>query len=96
MHLYAISKQSKTFKTMKWKRYRFKTKSIKDYRPLIFNPKYPWWCSGESDTDATIVAYLPKDDDLSKYWDDAFDIEFTEQESITFSGRFSKPDYFVS
>ena len=28
-----------------WKRYRFYTHAIEDYRPLIFNPKYPWWCS---------------------------------------------------
>lgn len=81
---------------MEWIRYRFKTQSIKDYRPLIFNPKYPWWCSGESDEDVTIVAFLPRSEDLSIYWDDAFDIDFTEHEEITFSGRFTKPDYFDS
>ena len=70
---------------MEWIRYRFKTQSTNDYRPLIFNEKYPWWCSGESDEDVTIVAYLPKNEDLSKYWDDAFDIDFTEHEEITFS-----------
>lgn len=79
-----------------WYRYRFKTQSIKDYRPLIFNKKYPWWCSGESDADVTIIAYLPKSEDLSKYWDDAFDIDFTEHDEITFSSRFPKPDYFIS
>jgi hypothetical protein len=78
-----------------WKRYRFKTKSIKDYRPIIFNPKFPWWCSGESDINVTIVAYLPDSEGLKKYWDDAFDISFTECEEIKFCGRFTKPDYFV-
>jgi hypothetical protein len=29
-----------------WRRYRFRTKSVDDERPLIFNPAYPWWCSG--------------------------------------------------
>lgn len=80
---------------MKWKRYRFKTYSIKDYRPLIFNPKYPWWCSGESEDAAVIVSYLPENEDLLKYWDDAFDIKFTEEDSIKFSSRFPKPKYFI-
>lgn len=80
----------------KWKRYRFETRSVEDYRPLIFNPKYPWWCSGYTGdmSSAVIIAYLPKDEDLLKYWDDAFNIEFTEEEEITFSSRFPKPDYF--
>ncbi len=86
-----------TPKLKQWKRYRFKTRSVEDYRPLIFNPKYAWWCSGEDGMGeyAVIIAYLPKDEDLLTYWDDAFDIEFTEEESITFSGRFPKPDYFI-
>ena len=36
------------------------------------------------------------DEDLLKYWDDAFDVEFTEEESISFSDRFPKPSYFES
>lgn len=77
-----------------WKRYRFKTKSIDDYRPLIFNPKYPWWCTGEGEGYVTIVAYLPENEDLSKYWDDAFEITYEEEDEIKFSGRFPKPDCF--
>lgn len=80
---------------MKWKRYRFETKSTKDYRPLAFNPSYPWWCSGFSDSSATIIAYLPSDENLSKYWDDAFDVEYTEEDQIEFTDRFSKPDYYI-
>lgn len=30
---------------MAYIKYRFKTYS-EDYRPLIFNPKYPYWCTG--------------------------------------------------
>ena len=79
-----------------WKRYRFVTKAVNDYRPLIFNPKYPWWCTGESGDGncVTIVAYLPPDEDLLKYWDDAADIDFQERDEITFTSRFPKPDYF--
>ena len=81
-----------------WKRYRFKTKSVDDYRPIIFNPKYPWWCSGYAGDEsyATIVCYLPRKENLKKYWDDAFDIDFTEEEKVEFSDRFPKPEYFDS
>jgi len=82
-----------------WKRYRFNTFAVEDNRPLIFNPKYPWWCSGYGENNngeySVIVAYLPADEDLFKYWDDAFEVEFTEEEKITFSGRFPKPSYFL-
>ena len=78
-----------------WIRYRFKTYSVDDYRPLVFNPKYPWWCSGYGEDCAVIVAYLTKGEPLEKYWDDAFDIDQTEEKEITFTSRFAKPDYFV-
>lgn len=81
-----------------WKRYRFKTYAVQDNRPIVFNPKYPWWCSGYGEDNngefSTIIAYLPPDEDLLKYWDDAFDVEFDEKDSIEFTGRFPKPDYF--
>jgi hypothetical protein len=78
----------------KWKRYRFRTKSVEDYRPLIFNRKYAWWCSGFGENDAIIIAYLPIDEDLLKYWDDAHDIEFTEENEIIFTSRFPRPSWF--
>jgi len=81
-------------KEVKWRRYRFKTNSTDDYRPLIFNPKYPWWCSWEGETSATIIAWLPINENLHHYWNDAFNIEYTEHEAIEFTNRFPKPDYF--
>lgn len=80
-----------------WKRYRFCTYSVNDYRPLIFNPKFPWWCNGFSDDDksAIIIAYLPNDENLLKYWNDAFNIEFEDRNEIIFTSRFPKPSYFV-
>jgi hypothetical protein len=82
-----------------WKRYRLKTYSVDDNRPLIFNPKYPWWCSGSGEDSNgeydVIISYLPPDEDLLKYWDDAFDIDVEDREEITFTDRFPKPDYYV-
>lgn len=81
----------------KWIRYRFYTYAVDDYRPLIFNRKYPWWCSGHKfePEAAIIIAYLPKGENLLKYWDDAFNIDEEEVDEITFSDRFPKPRYFV-
>ena len=82
-----------------YRRYRFKTYAVNDNRPLIFNPQYPWWCSGYSangDKDCSvIIAFLPSDEDLKDYWDDAFDVEYTEHKSINFSSRFPKPEYYI-
>lgn len=78
-----------------WRRYRFKTYSIDDYRPLIYNPKFPYWCSGIGEDVAIIVAWFSEKEDLSKYWDDAHDIEFTVHDKIEFSERFPKPNDFI-
>ena len=92
-----IKKTNKNGKqrNMIWIRYRFKTKSVKDSRPLVFNPRFPFWITGESDKDVTIVAFLPKSEKLSIYWDDAFEIQSSEHKEIQFTERFSKPDYFI-
>lgn len=79
---------------MSWVRYRFKTKA-RDHRPLLFDRRFPWWCSGYGDDYATIVAYLPKNVDLRKYWDDAFDIDEEDVDAIVFSDRFPRPDWFM-
>jgi len=81
-----------------WVRYRFYTKSVDDYRPIIFNKHYPWWCSGEAGDGsyAVIIAYLPKGEDLKKYWDDAYEIDEDECAEITFTDRFPRPDWFLS
>jgi hypothetical protein len=81
---------------MKWKRHRFTTKS-KDFRPIVFNPSYPWWKSGETGREgyAIIVAYLPADEPLDRYWDDAFDRTEQACSGPSFTDRFPAPDYYV-
>lgn len=78
-------------------KYRFKTKSIDDYRPLIDMSEIhmPWWCTGFSieDNAAIIVCYLPKGENLFKYWDDAFDIDTEIKTKIEYSERFPKPNW---
>ena len=81
---------------MKWKRYRFYTASVEDYRPLLFNPAFPWWCSSTAGDESFvgIVAYLPVSERLERYWPDAFEVEYSDEDAITFSSRFPKPAYY--
>lgn len=81
--------------TRQWRRYTFKIRSVNDWRPVIFNPRYPFWCSGEAGDGsfATMVAYL-HDEPLENYWPDAFDASFTVSHKIEFTDRFPKPAYF--
>ena len=79
------------------KRYRFKTKSVEDPRPLK-DMKYinmPWWCTGEAGDGsyATIVCYLPETESLFDYWDDAFAITDSNVTEITYTDRFPKPEW---
>lgn len=82
---------------MTYIRYRFKTHSVDDPRPLIDMAKInmPWWCTGYGINNdyAIIVCYLPKGINIYTYWDDAFDIEKAETEKITYTDRFPKPEW---
>jgi len=82
---------------MPWKRYRFYT-CEEDYRPVIFPPSGPWWCTGYTGDDwerAIIAAYLPEGEDIRKYWPEAEDIEFEGRDSIQFTDRFPKPKWWT-
>ena len=77
------------------KRIRFKTRAS-DIRPLkdmIKELNMPWWCTGESAYGdySIIVCYLPDDESLFDYWDDAYDIESEDVNEIKFTDRFPKP-----
>lgn len=74
-------------------RYRFKTKSVEDCRPLrdMADIKMPWWCTGFGDGYAVIVCYLPEWVSLKYYWDDAYDISQEHSNEITYTSRFPKP-----
>ena len=77
--------------------YRFKTKAVDDCRPLIDmkSIQMPWWCTGYAmdDSYAIIVCYLPKGEELFKYWNDAYDIASEERSEIRYTERFQKPEW---
>ena len=87
---------------MQYIRFRFKTKSVDDPRPLkdLKLIGMPYWISGYTcdnfdTTAAIIICYLPKGVDIKEYWDDAFEIEEQERSEITYTDRFPKPDWIA-
>ena len=81
---------------MSFERHRFKTRE-EDYRPVIFPPPGPWWCSGcggcDEDSYSTTIATFPKGTNLLEYWPEAEDIETEIIDEITYTSRFPKPDW---
>lgn len=56
-------------------RYKFCTRETEDCRPL---KPCKWFVSGYADWYWVIVCYLPKNENLLDYWDDAFSIFMKE------------------
>ncbi|MEY2690362.1 MAG: hypothetical protein RL375_4562 [Pseudomonadota bacterium] len=86
-----------------WHRYRFKTNPT-DYRPVVFPPPGPYWCTGYScnpndeslsTEHAIIVAYLPPGALLSTWWPDACGAEIEVVEEIVFTDRLPKPAWWA-
>lgn len=89
-----------------WRRYRFRSWSADDPRPITFPPPGPYWMTGLSEEldgreFATLVAYLPGDsaDEIEDFWPetdgsswDGYD--FQRCDEIAFTSRFAKPDWW--
>jgi len=84
-------------KTRTWDRIRFQA-NLEDYRPVIWPPLGPYWCSGEGEDYSIVVAYFPAGTDdkvIKKYWPEAAQIDrMNEGVPLTFSDRFAKPDWW--
>ena len=78
-----------------WRRYRFESDEL-DYRPVKWPPEGPYWCSGYGEDTAVIVAYMPSDSlsELTDYWPEATNVDYDDCDEITYSERFSKPDWW--
>lgn len=77
----------------RWHRYRFHANED-DPRPVKFPPPGPWWHTGSGDGYAIVVAYLPPKANLTDYWPEAAEVDYTEENELTFTDRFPKPDWW--
>lgn len=63
-------------------KYEFRTHATEDSRP-IKETGYPWWAVGYCHSHTIIVCYLPENENLLDYWDDAFGIIAKKETEIT-------------
>lgn len=77
-------------------RYRFKA-NHDDYRPMRFPPPGPYWCTGYAvdESHATVIAYLPNNENLHDWWPEAADIDAEEVDDIVYTSRFPKPAWYA-
>ena len=82
---------------MTWYRCRFQA-NLDDYRPIIFPPPGPYWCSGYSDSYSIVIAYFPMESEkdiyehIKEYWPEASNIDIDPDEDIVYTDRFPKPE----
>lgn len=80
-----------------WDRVRFHANQD-DYRPIIWPPIGPYWCSGEGEDYSIIVAYFPHkttDVEIRTYWPEATVIDRMQTKTdLTFYERFSEPTWW--
>lgn len=80
---------------MKWMWYRFHA-NAEDFRPVKWPALGPFWCTGYAGDDSysTVVAYLPPDEPLKNWWPEATNIMSEPRDTIGYSDRFKKPDWW--
>ena len=76
-----------------WKKYKFKT-NIADYRPKMYNSNFPWWKTGGDDESTDITVWLPTEQKLSNYWEDAYSVSHSTHEEIVFTERTPQPEWY--
>jgi hypothetical protein len=76
-----------------WNRHRFRADAT-DYRPVLWPPPGPYWCTGHGDDYSTVVAYLPVDVSVTALWPEATHIDTEEVNEIVFTERFPRPAWW--
>jgi hypothetical protein len=78
---------------MSWFRCRFDA-DLDDCRPVKFPPPGPFWRSGQGDGYSIVVAYVKHSDEIREYWPEAENVDAHPCETITFSDRFPRPEWW--
>lgn len=67
-----------------------------DYRVAEWPPPGPYWCSGyNSDDHPYVIAFVPDEATLLRYWPEAEDIDAEPVESIDYTSRFPRPEWAI-
>lgn len=70
--------------------------SDEDYRPILWPPPGPYWCSGTTANDDNIViAYAADIYEILEFWPDAQDIDDEQVDDYVFTSRFPKPEWWT-
>ncbi len=77
-------------------RARFSLVGVKDWRPVVWPIKHPYWVSGYDSADQpVIVAYADDEAEILRLWPEAeLPISSDVVDEYVFSDRFPKPDWF--
>lgn len=74
-------------------RARFKANE-KDFRPVHWPVKHPYWCTGYGDGYSIVVAYADDEAEILRNWPEATEIDAEEVSEYSFTSRFPKPSWF--
>jgi hypothetical protein len=76
-------------------RVRFEA-NFEDSRPVNWPVKYPFWESGfaSDGSYAIIISFADDKEYIYRNWPEAKNLEIEEVERVTFSNRFSCPDWY--
>lgn len=74
-------------------RARFKA-DPEDYRPVLWPPPGPYWCTGSGDDYSIVVAYAESEAEIRKFWPEAEDIDAEPATEYVFTDRFQKPEWW--
>ncbi len=73
----------------------------RDYRPVKWPVKHPYWCTGHSLSclddggyKAVVVSYADNEEYILEFWPDAEDINSENVNDYNFTSRFPKPKWW--
>jgi len=75
-------------------RIRFKTNN-KDYRPVNWPVKHPYWCTGYGDEYSIVISYADTEEYIYENWPEAIDLEISKCKEYIFTDRFPRPEWLI-
>ena len=78
-------------------RARFSLVGVKDWRPVVWPIKHPYWVSGYDSADQpVIVAYADDEAEILRQWPEAeLPLDVEPASGYMFTDRFPKPEWFI-